>query len=286
MYEPGEVKGILKVTVEYSPPDGTGYTDKEVFLEKKFGYGELGHAYHKVFRAEKPGSYLFDLTLTFDDQPGMIWEYDTRQTVTPPRDTEADRRAKEWYAATATVYSGDKSDELVQLISLNKTSKSANKRLDPVVVMRKCNFKAAGKKVKFNPGYQNEKVTNLPVPNGCKNKKVKVRLFSANELGQEDGSITSDQALAALKKKHCVPADWTTLMPLEEKYEELLREIWILGLGSTVKNPNGDPYVAILRTPGPSLWDSPEDPPKEPELSLFWFEHTWYESIRFAAICK
>lgn len=104
---------------------------------------------------------------------------------------------------------------------------------------------------------------------GTGQKEVEITLFHFNR------SISSDDAIAEMKKTGYRPALIEELLALGAEQKELQKQFPIVAFGSVWPNPRGFRHVPSL------LWLDAER-----DLDLDWFEGDWLEDWRFAAVRK
>ena len=100
------------------------------------------------------------------------------------------------------------------------------------------------------------------------NGKVELNL----ELAHFNKYISSDDAIAELKKRGLRPATLWELLAFGAKFPETQREFPIVALGSVWRDLDGDRNV-------PYLWGHAD----ERSLGLCWYDHDWSDNYRFLA---
>ena len=114
----------------------------------------------------------------------------------------------------------------------------------------------------------NDDITNDHFPiKGSGQEEKEITLFHFNR------SISSNDAIAEMKKAGYSLALIEDLLALGATYKELQKQFPINALGSVWRDPCGDRYVPYL------FWDG-----LERDLRLLWFVRGWIEYWRFAAV--
>lgn len=109
---------------------------------------------------------------------------------------------------------------------------------------------------------------NFPIEGKGKVEK-EITLFHFNKL------MTSEQVIAEMEKAGYRPAKIEEFLALGAQYPKLQKKFHIIGLGSLWINPGGVREVPCLH------WSAVKH-----NLNLHWFENSWNEYCRFAAVCK
>lgn len=85
-------------------------------------------------------------------------------------------------------------------------------------VKRRCDLRSAIEAGRFNEVHGRIVSASFLPPKGCvEGESVKVRLFSPGDLDKR-GAIHNEDAILAMRKMGCKPADWSILLPFYEKY--------------------------------------------------------------------
>ena len=123
-------------------------------------------------------------------------------------------------------------------------------------------------KGKFNWVNDNINSKNFPIE-GKGQVETEVVLFHFNK------TITSEEVIKEMEKEGYCPANIAELLALAEKEPDLQRQFPIASLGSVWRGPSGFHDVSCLSRSISARY-----------LNLYWFEDSWNDDWRFAALRK